>query len=608
MKEIRKLFVSYRSIDSKKVDPIVARLRSLDYDVWQDKDSIPVGQDWWEAICEGIYACDVFIFMVSRESVKSHACIAELSYAHELNLPIIPFVIQGEWVYNEGGKYNIAFWDEIPPELQDDDNRAQFLFYEGANFVDKLREGFAKILEKNPPRLPTDPPPDPRHAADASNDPVVIYDEACDFAYRSEFKTAEKLFRKLISRGDPMFGDFSHKWVEIIRQYKRFQSMFARASTRKIAQTQWVIYIQKFPNEFIDVVFDPDNIAESIEQEQLAAEQAERERLAAEETKRRQQAAEQAQQAERDRLAAEQAKQEQQATQQAERDRLAAEQAERKRQAAAWAERQRQNQPPRTKPQQNAQRVEDILPQPFAWIDIPAGQVTLEGRKGSYIPEGETRTFDVPAFQIAKYPITNVQFAKFIEAGGYDNQRWWTDAGWNYRQKEGWQLPRYWNNDEYNSETQPIVGVSWFEAIAFCNWLNQASGMDNITLPTDQQWQRAAQGDDGRTYPWGNDWDCKRCNNPVKPCDSNVTTPVTQYEGKGDSPFGVVDMSGNVWEWCLTDYENKTNDVNISANTRVLRGGSWFSYVTDYFRCDYRDWFDPSLRSFNGGFRLSRFN
>ena len=158
-----KLFVSYRSTDSKKVDPIIARLRSLKYEVWQDKDSILVGQDWWEAICEGIIGCHVFIFMVSEESVKSFACLAELSFAHKLNLPIIPFVLEGEWVYNAGGKYDIEFWDDIPTELQEEDNRAQFLFYEGVSFVDKLKEGIDKILEKNLPRFPADPPPDPRH-------------------------------------------------------------------------------------------------------------------------------------------------------------------------------------------------------------------------------------------------------------------------------------------------------------------------------------------------------------------------------------------------------------------------------------------------------------
>jgi len=224
-----------------------------------------------------------------------------------------------------------------------------------------------------------------------------------------------------------------------------------------------------------------------------------------------------------------------------------------------------------------------LMPTPFAWIDIPG--------KG---------------YSIAKYPITNAQFAKFIEADGYNQKKWWTKDGWAQREKDQWTQPRYWNDKQWNGAEQSVVGVSWYEAIAFCLWLSQTTG-EKITLPTEDQWQYAAQGDDGRIYPWGKDWDCKRCNNSVNPCGSDVTTPVRQYEGKGDSPFGVVDMSGNVWEWCLTDYNNKTNDVNSTANSRVLRGGSWNFNFTDYFRCDFRLWYGPYNWFVSIGFRVSRF-
>lgn len=228
-------------------------------------------------------------------------------------------------------------------------------------------------------------------------------------------------------------------------------------------------------------------------------------------------------------------------------------------------------------------------------------------------------------YSIAKYPTTNAQFAKFIEADGYNQQKWWTQAGWEEKAKgwtwnsskneweetgNAWTQPRYWMHSEWNSEEQPVVGISWYEAIAYCLWLSNLTG-ENIMLPTEDQWQYAAQGDDDRAYPWGNDWNCKRCNNSVPPCHNNATTPVTYYENMndclgGNSPFGAVDMAGNVWEWCLTDYHRKTNDMNTNASIRAIRGGSWYSFNADLFRCDFRGgghsygWYDGR------GFRVSR--
>ncbi len=223
-----------------------------------------------------------------------------------------------------------------------------------------------------------------------------------------------------------------------------------------------------------------------------------------------------------------------------------------------------------------------LLPAPFDWIDIPG--------KG---------------YSIAKYPITNAQFAKFIEAGGYKQKKWWTDAGWTQREKDAWTQPRSWTDSQWNGAEQPVVGVSWYESVAFCLWLSETTG-EKIMLPTENQWQYAAQGDDGRDYPWGKQWDASRCNNNVDQKGIGKTTPVTQYKGKGDSPFGVVDMAGNVWEWCLTDYNNKTNDMNSSATDRVLRGGSWINSNSDFFRCDFRDWCYPHYWFDGWGFRISR--
>ena len=232
----------------------------------------------------------------------------------------------------------------------------------------------------------------------------------------------------------------------------------------------------------------------------------------------------------------------------------------------------------------------------------------------------EKNVHKVEPFAIAKYPLTNAQFKPFIEAGGYKEKKWWTEAGWEVREQgwawnsqakawkptgQPWTEPRYWRDKKCNGQDQPVVGVSWYEAVAYCRWLSEKSGQQ-IMLPTEQQWQYAAQGDDGRDYPWGKEWDCKRCNNSVKPYDSNVTTPVTAYEGKakGDSPFGVVDMAGNVWEWCVTAYYTGSNDL-IGTDVRVLRGGSWYSNNPGFFRVSSRyghnplGWPDPI------GFRLA---
>ncbi len=236
----------------------------------------------------------------------------------------------------------------------------------------------------------------------------------------------------------------------------------------------------------------------------------------------------------------------------------------------------------------------ELLPQPFAWKTVSAGNVKLIMRDAkfwwngkvweSYIPAGTSQVFDVGTFEIAKYPITNAQYGKFIEAGGYDQRQWWTDEGWQAKEQNHWVEPLYWLDSKWNQSNYPVVGVSWYEAVAFCQWLSHLTG-EKISLPSEQQWQRAAQGDTDRSLAWGGDPDDDeiRCN-----WDTEGTTPVTQYEGKGDSPFGVVDMTGNVWEWCLTLYETGDNKLN-TPGSRIMKGGGWalmYSYTWNIWTTD----------------------
>ncbi len=226
-----------------------------------------------------------------------------------------------------------------------------------------------------------------------------------------------------------------------------------------------------------------------------------------------------------------------------------------------------------------------LMPKPFAWIDIPASA-------------------PLPAFSITKYPVTNLQFSRFMAAGGYRERRWWTEAGWNRCQEENWVQPCYWTESQWNNARQPVVGVSWYEAMAFCLWLSEETG-ERITLPSEHQWQYAAHGDEDREYPWGNDWDPSCCNNNVDGNGVGTTTPVTQYEGRGDSPFGVTDMSGNVWEWCLTAYTTGGHNPE-GTDVRVLRGGSWDFVNAIFFRCDSRNRNYPYYRQGLDGFRCVR--
>jgi formylglycine-generating enzyme required for sulfatase activity len=235
----------------------------------------------------------------------------------------------------------------------------------------------------------------------------------------------------------------------------------------------------------------------------------------------------------------------------------------------------------------------DLMPVPFAWIEIPG--------KG---------------YSIAKYPVTNIQYARFIGAQGYHERTWWTEAGWKSKEEgwysdgrcarsdKPWSQPCYWKDSKCNDKEQPVVGISWYEAAAFCLWLTDATG-ETIMLPTEKQWRYAAQGDEGRIYPWGYDWDCERCNNSVPPCSSKMTTPVRQYEGIGDSPFGVVDMAGNVWEWCISDHTDQLNSVDQNTGQPVYGGHRKLGDKVD-FRSDERNQFDSYFRFKYCGFRIVR--
>ena len=224
---------------------------------------------------------------------------------------------------------------------------------------------------------------------------------------------------------------------------------------------------------------------------------------------------------------------------------------------------------------------ENGLPQ-FEWCFVPPGRIILEDNAG---------TFDVAAFFISKYPVIFKQYRAFLEAAdGYHNPRWWTDL--QHEPEPGEQFRKI---DNHPAET-----VSWYDAMAYCRWLTDKRGFV-IRLPTEWEWQQAASGGDPEnTYPWGTAFDSLRCNT-WESCLGR-TTAVGLYPD-GISPVGALDMSGNVYEWCLNRYDNPESHDVSGDGRRVVRGGSWGS-DQGIARSAFRSSDAPGDRFSDLGFRV----
>ncbi len=214
----------------------------------------------------------------------------------------------------------------------------------------------------------------------------------------------------------------------------------------------------------------------------------------------------------------------------------------------------------------------------------------------------------LPTFQMSRYPITYRQFQAFIDdPDGWPDDRWWEGlaASAEHRSTAGNQAFKYGNH--------PRERVSWYDAMAFCRWWSWrlGGGYDltkvgewAVRLPTEYEWEKAARGRKGLIYPYGNEFDAGKGN--TSETGIKQTSAVGLFPA-GRSPYGVEEMSGNVWEWCLSDRANpqlraEDEDVRTSAS-RTLRGGSWYGYQS-YARAAYRLSRDPDYRVYGIGFRV----
>jgi len=233
-------------------------------------------------------------------------------------------------------------------------------------------------------------------------------------------------------------------------------------------------------------------------------------------------------------------------------------------------------------------------PQPIEpdLVHIPAGEFLMgsdpEKDQRAYEAEQPQHRIYLPDYHIARTPITNAQYAAFLEASGYEAPNHWVDG----------ELPD-------DKEDYPVVYISWYDATAYCKWLSKK---DNQTyrLPSEAEWEKAARGTDGGIYPWGDVWDADHCNS--KESGPDDVTLVDAYPD-GASPYGILDMAGNLWEWTVSLYQPYPYDPSDGredprlGGKRVLRGGAFYS-TARRVRCAYRDSGHPDHWRGNYGFRV----
>ncbi|MBL8216200.1 MAG: SUMF1/EgtB/PvdO family nonheme iron enzyme [Bryobacterales bacterium] len=218
------------------------------------------------------------------------------------------------------------------------------------------------------------------------------------------------------------------------------------------------------------------------------------------------------------------------------------------------------------------------------WVEIPEGSFLYQGKRER-----------MHGFQMARYAVTNAQFEAFVKAkDGYGQDCWW--EGMTNPDRELNAAP------SWSYANHPRVDVNWWEATAFCAWLSKRVGYE-VRLPTEQEWERAASYTDGREYPWGNGYKSGYAN-ISETHYLRKTSAVGMYpDAKSRDGEGVMDLAGNVWEWCLNEFHKPERTQKEGTEPRVLRGGSWINNRSDA-RAGYRFGDHPSLRLVSVGFRV----
>lgn len=299
---------------------------------------------------------------------------------------------------------------------------------------------------------------------------------------------------------------------------------------------------------------------------------------------------------------------------------------------------------------------QDVRLPDIDWVLIPAGKFLMgstDKDERAYANEKSQYPVVLPDFWISRYPLTHAQFEPFVHAKGYQEPSYWTKTGWAWLQGaeqdfayiEDEQIrhffeenqrqnplelrgqPFFWEAKPWNGCNRPVVGVNWYEAYAYTQWLQEkyrqydlwpgAAGRGgSITLLSDAEWEKAVRGESGLIYPWSDDWQEDAAN--TEEAKLNTTSPVGLFPKGKSRQYGLLDGAGNVWEWTRSlwgkdwnkpdfiyryDPEDGRRENVESDQFRVLRGGSFYGSRSGA-RCAFRGWDNPDFWNYNIGFRL----
>ena len=232
-------------------------------------------------------------------------------------------------------------------------------------------------------------------------------------------------------------------------------------------------------------------------------------------------------------------------------------------------------------------------------ITIPAGDYQIGNE--SFALSRPVHTIHIEAFAMMQSTVRNQQFIEFVSAGGYRNDDYWSEMGWRWRKSKKQIIPAFWNDANFNALEQPLVGISWYEALAFSNWMTIETGQ-KWRLPSEVEWEVAANVEgEGQIH------------SANRGLGKTIPAIASGYQ----STHGAWNLRGNVWEWCSTrwgknwqsldypyPYSSDDGREDLSGSyARVMRGGSWFDPIQEAHPAK-RARFLPGSRASNIGFRL----